>query len=195
MLAAVNPTVFTAIGSCTSALVAIIALVVAWRVYTNHVWINRPVVVVYANLEESNSSQEIWSLVIENTGNETACDIGFNLPDPGVYRAFADGKESLINDGPLVVGIPVLPRGQRLKFWWGVGPAHYNRYFKSPFVITARYKVARPRLFRKSKTVQMTNSSQIRIDGFDYQRIVSRKNNQEGVKIQSVIPEIRGLHS
>lgn len=155
----------------------------------------RPIVVVYANLEDTSSSQEIWSLVIENVGNEAAHNIRFKLPKDGIYRAFADGKEKIIEDGPLIAGVPMLPRGQRLKLWWGVGTTHYDRYFKAPSKIVAQYQVYRPRLIGKAKTKELTTENEIRIDGFDYQQIKYRRTNNEGVKIQASIPEIRGLHN
>lgn len=172
------------------AIVAVISAMAAWfsarasnRSAVHAENESRPEVVVYVNRCNTEATVECWELVIANIGGGMAYDIKFKAPSDCFVRGFvkAEGDDDglrAITDGPLVDGIPALAPGQKLRLWWGCGPAHWNRFHNRPFHIVAKYT-------DRSRISALETANPISIDWFDYESIRIPVLKQTGSSVSS----------
>ncbi len=146
---------------------------------------SRPEVVVYVNRCNTEATVECWELVIANIGGGMAYDIKFKAPRDCFVRGFVksqgdDDGLMPIEDGPLVDGIPALAPGQKLRLWWGCGPAHWNRFHKRPFHIVAKYT-------DRNRIAALESANPVSIDWFDYELITLPIMKKTGASVSTCL--------
>lgn len=168
--------------SSVATLVAACAGLISYAVYRSQ---SDPDVVIFAEADELRPS--IINLVIKNIGRAPAYDVRFRSSSQLPARAFGlhaeDRKDfKIMDDGPLVTGIPFLPPGSKRVITWGQFGGLYGILGDKAVVITSIYKSHHFGIPRKIATKQSSVVEIFSFKGTD----ASRKNYEaqiaDGVK-------------
>ena len=150
--------------SAVATLIAACAGLISYAVYRSQ---SDPDVVVFSEADELRPS--IINLVIKNIGRAPAYDVRFSMSTQLPARAFGltaeDRQEfEIMDDGPLVTGIPFLPPGSKRVITWGQFGGLYRILGDNAVIITSSYK---SRHFGIPRKIENKQSSLLEIFSFE----------------------------
>lgn len=149
--------------SAVATIVATCASLISYAVYRSQ---SDPDVIVYA--EADSLSPSIINLVIRNIGRAPAYDVKFNTSSQLPAAAFGiDPSEcwdcKVMNDGPLIAGIPFLPPDSKRVIPWGQFGGLYKALGDNVVFVCASYK---SRHFGIPRKITNKQSSAVEIHSF-----------------------------
>jgi hypothetical protein len=110
------------VSACV-ALVALASLYISNKVYVDS---TSPEVIIY--LEQNRDEPYIIDLIIENIGKAAATDVKFAPSKPLPYHAWNSEKIKVMDEGPIIKGIPFFAPKSRRAFQFG-NFAGIHKYF------------------------------------------------------------------